>query len=846
MNLKIFGILFVVLAVACSTPTAPSAPTAIPLVTPTLPPVTTSAPIPTVAALGARERITLRDLPGIGRAPNAIIALGDKFYTLNATTENIAIIQNDRVVKFIPLNKKTIALAADPAQKRLYVASGDKTITLLANDQVALTQTIGEEPAALLFQENRLFVGIASKAQILMLDPATLAIQRTITIPNAFGVINLAGDPIRHRVYAAIYEKIVALDSNTGQMIATHTTKGSYHTLVLPPSGENIFAALYDSASNTQYLTALDPASGATRGRIKIGGDPRGALFSSDSARVYVANSFANTVSVIDPRAMNEVAQIAVDLQPYALALDETARRLYVANYGSDNVSVIDLQANQVVVAIPLGMNVTALAVNEAAQRVYVANASTDSVFVIEGTRVVKEIGVGRHPIDLACDAPNKRVLVANGADGTLALIDETTLTARVTQPIARALSTVAVDEARSRIFASGAILDAKTFAPTGQLTMRGSTLGSIIAPQFVRINPNLNRIYALGSNGVPGSNSRLVTYSIDSNTLQQRTILSYSGNHDHIAIDPKTNRVFIAGTHPMAFTNELAVFDADDNKVFALPLSARTAGMIFNPETNHLFLSQLANYARSGGPTPVPVDNTLLVLDANSFGEVARLPVNAPGKMARLGNTLYVANRNDGSLTLAQDVPAPMPPAPTPTYTPTPYPSATLASSSPRASATAPRATATPPICTIPLLALQRWTTEMATRLGCPAEMDRAGNYALQKFENGALFWREEDNRLLVLFNDKTWLQFNDTWTNALPEDSCPTVTVASGLIKPKRGFGKMWCDQPAVRAKLGAAIENEIGPYVALTQRFERGWVFIGTDRTQVFVLYADGKWE
>ena len=118
--------------------------------------------------------------------------------------------------------------------------------------------------------------------------------------------------------------------------------------------------------------------------------------------------------------------------------------------------------------------------------------------------------------------------------------------------------------------------------------------------------------------------------------------------------------------------------------------------------------------------------------------------------------------------------------------------------------------------------------------------------NFASQKTENGALFWREDEKRIVVLFNDKTWLQFNDTWTNAMSEDVCPTVTAASGLLKPKRGFGKVWCDQSAVRAKLGAAIENEIGVYAALTQKFERGQVFAGTDRARVHVLYSDGKWE
>ncbi|MEW5719874.1 MAG: hypothetical protein AB1817_14695 [Chloroflexota bacterium] len=845
MKIRILGIFFVVLVVACAAPTAPPAPTSVSLATP-IPPTSTRAPIPTTVAFGVRERIALRDLPGVGRNPYAIASLGDKFYTLNTETENLAVIQNDRVVKFIPLGKKPNAFAVDAAQKRLYVGSADKTIALVVNDQIALTQNIGEEPAALLFQENRLFVGSSAKANIYILNPATLQVQRTIAIPNAFSVINLVGDPVRHRVYVMAYEKIVVLDSTTGQILATHAAKGSYFTLAVAPSGENLFLALYDAATNAQYLTALDPTSGATRGRAPVGGDPRGALSSPDGARVYVANSFSNTISVIDPRALNEITTVAVGLRPNALALDDTARRLYVANSDSDSVSIVDTPTNQVVGTIPLGMNVTALVANENAGRVYAANASTDSVFVIEGARIVKEIAVGRHPNDLARDAQANRVLVANSADGTLAIIDETNLTARVTQPITRNLSTVAIDNARARVFAGGVILDANTLAPVGQLMMRGNTIGSQISPQFVRLNPNNNRIYALGWNGTPGSNSRNVTYSIDSNTLQQRGILAYFGNHDQIAIDPKTNRVFVAGTHPMAFTNELDAFDADDKRVYALPLVARVAGMIFNPDTNHLFLSQTTGYARYGGPTPVPADNTILVLDTNSFGHVAQLQVNAPGKMTRLGNTIYVANRDDGSITLIQDASAPTPPSPTPTFPPSPYPTAPPLTSPTTHAIVTPRAVSTAPVCAIPTLPLLRGTTEIASRLGCPTENERTTNFAMQKFENGALFWREDEKRIIVLFNDKTWLQFNDTWTSALPEDGCPTVTVAAGLLKPKRGFGKLWCDQSAVRAKLGAATENEIGGYAALAQKFERGQIFVGTDRTRVYALYSDGKWE
>jgi hypothetical protein len=106
-------------------------------------------------------------------------------------------------------------------------------------------------------------------------------------------------------------------------------------------------------------------------------------------------------------------------------------------------------------------------------------------------------------------------------------------------------------------------------------------------------------------------------------------------------------------------------------------------------------------------------------------------------------------------------------------------------------------------------------------------------------------MFWREDEKRIYVLYADKTWAVFDDTWTNALPEDSCPSVTVSAGLIKPKRGFGKVWCEQSPARTKIGAAVEPEQGAVVVPTQRFLHGQMFGGA-QGEVYVLYADNTWE
>ncbi len=819
--------------------------------TSTTTPIRAPVPPPTAAftAPAIQQHFPLSDLPGTGRDPYAIALLGDQVYVANSTSNNLAVIQNNRVTKFIPVGKSPAALAVDPAQNRLYVANaGDKSISLITSDQVARTQNIGAEARTLLFFENRLFVGLDTKDGVLVLDPATLQTVTRLPIPNIFTVIHLVGDPARHRLYADVYQKFVVIDSTTLRILATFPVEQSYYTVLVNPSDGSLLIAVYDPTSQSQFLTAFDPTTGAARGRVQIGGDPFDAASTANGARVYIAGSYTNDVTVVNPQSLSVIATIPVGMGPKGVALDEKAQRLYVANSNSDSVSAIDTETNQVVATIPVGMLPTALAANESAARVYVANASTDSVYVIEGARVVKQIPVGRHPIDLARDAQSNRLFVANEADHTLTIIDESDDSIHTTQPITRIVTTVAVDAPHARLFVNDVILDLNTLSPIGRLIIHGSTLGSNIAPDFVRVNPNDHRIYALGWNGTPGSNSREVTYSIDGSTLQQRATLAYSGNTSALAIDETTNRLYMAGTHPLAYTNTFTAFDENDRQIVSLPLPARTTGMIYNSQTHHLFLAHAASYASAFAPLPPGADNTIQILDTNSFGEVARLALDSPGKMARLGNTIYVTNLTDGSITLIQDVPVPTPPSPTPTLTPTPYPTfpPTVIPPATRATPASPRAT--PPTCTIALssLAAPVWTAGLAARLGCPVETPHSAQFAVEPFEQGTMVYRDDEKKIYVLYSDKTWAVFTDTWNASLPNDACPGIGVAAGLFKPQHGFGKIWCDQASARVKIGAATAPEHGLYSALTQRFERGQIFAGDQPNQVFVLFADNTWQ
>ncbi|MCL4487095.1 MAG: hypothetical protein M1570_03060 [Chloroflexi bacterium] len=845
------GVLALSLAAACA-PGSPSplsvtaAATGTPqATTPTHPP--SSATPPPIGAPAVVDHVSLLALPGIGRSPDSVALLGDEAYVANSSTQNIAIIRGGRVTGFIPAGKGPTALTVDSAGKRLFVSnSGDKTVSLIEDDRVSLTRSIGAEVRALMFFEGRLFAGLDSEEGILVLDPSTLETQSRLTIPNVFTVISLAGDPVHHRVYANLFDQTAVVDSTHLAVERVLPTKGSYETLLAHPESDSILLGIYDAALNAESLVSIDPLLGSERGRVQIGGDPRGAVASSDGSRVYVADSYTNDVSVVDAGTMSVVARIAVDLAPSALALDEGARRLYVANTNSDNLSVIDIDTNRVVGVIPIGMIPTALVANADRGRVYIASGSTDSVFVVEGNKLVRQVAVGRHPVDLALDPRGGRLLVANEADRTVSSIDEATFEVRSTEPFTGAVTTIAVDAKHSRAIVNDAILDLGTLSPSGHLTLQTGTFYSTTVPDLVRVGPDGNTVYADADNGVPGSNERRITYTLDGDTLDQRGTLDYSGNTSFFEIDPANDQVYLAGTHPLALTHALLVYAADDHLISSMPLPARTTGMAYNPQTHHLFLSHAQSFVGSYGPPTGPADNTVQVLDTTSFGQVSQLSVESPGPMTRSGSLVYVADSSNGSLNLIQDVQMPAPPSPTPTTTPSPYPPlppATATGPENPSEATTPSAA---PVCAVrvdPEIE-SAWLAGGPARIGCPRGAAHQVAIAQQPFERGVMLWRQDDKRIYVLFGDHAWEYYEDTWTDSMPEDGCPDVTVASGLIKPKRGFGKVWCDQSRVRSRIGAATAVESSATVP-DQEFDHGQILGGVPALE-YVLFGDGHWE
>jgi len=832
------------------TPTDDPRHTRTPTIAPTeTPRVERTAPVlltPTLTAPAALGQIELMNLIGEGRGPEALAQLNDTTYVANRDTENLALLKQDRVTSFVALGIAPSALAADAAHNRVVVGTYETpTLMLVENDQVVKQVAANARINALAIYGADLYVARDDDAIIERYDVNTLTKKDELKLSGAFAVNSLVIDAPRNRLYAGVYEEIVAMDLANFRELFRLAAPGFYARFAVNPKDGAVWGGAFDGASSRAYILGY-AADGQELARLYTDSELQVATF-DNADRLYALDRYRNQLVVVQTPAAQVVAVVALNRAPSDIALDASRNVALVSNADSDNLSVVDVAATKVVNTIPLAMNINALAANSERNRVYAASGSTNSIFVIENDKVIAQAPTGNNPVDLAVDPLTRRVYAASSADGMLTVLDETTLQVIARKFITATLTTTAVDSFHRKLFAGSYLLDPLTLEPQATFFARGIPIDSKTIPQFARVNPALSKVYALASNGIPGSNARITLYRFLYDAWTEPKLLgsSNNGNTTALALDPTTNNLYAANTHPLAFNYGLDVFDAQDQLTQSLVLHSHTADMVVNPETHHLFLAH--------PPTNLPVRhdpppqfNTIEILDTRTLGHVATLDVpNAPWRLTRLGDKIYVAGQRDGVLTILGDAAAPKPPAPTPTLTLTPFPTWTPAPNSTPMQTPSADAIVT---CSFgpPAPFAEAWLDYLNV-LGCPTDVATEGNFAVQTFKDGYMFddlRNPNAQKIYVLFPEGTFAVYDDTWREGDPERPCNDIPIPEGRIHPKRGFGKVWCEHPEIQAKLPGAVADESG-VTLLAQDFERGAMWANTPRG-VITFFADGTWK
>lgn len=143
----------------------------------------------------------------------------------------------------------------------------------------------------------------------------------------------------------------------------------------------------------------------------------------------------------------------------------------------------------------------------------------------------------------------------------------------------------------------------------------------------------------------------------------------------------------------------------------------------------------------------------------------------------------------------------------------------------------------------------------DLEQQMGCAIEPAIFDPIAINEFGEGNptdrfMLWFSHEQKIYVLLPDGTYQAFTDDWVeNVDPTYPCnPYGGEEDSPPLPRRGFGKLWCENPELQAELGPVPREERLCQYAVLQRFEQGRLLACFEDATIryFRILDDGKWD
>ncbi|MEX1018133.1 MAG: hypothetical protein WDZ49_00660 [Litorilinea sp.] len=141
----------------------------------------------------------------------------------------------------------------------------------------------------------------------------------------------------------------------------------------------------------------------------------------------------------------------------------------------------------------------------------------------------------------------------------------------------------------------------------------------------------------------------------------------------------------------------------------------------------------------------------------------------------------------------------------------------------------------------------------DIETRMGCARAPAKFDPVAINEFGpgpdyNGFMLWFGSEGNIYVLLPDGTYQVFPDEWQEGDATFTCnPLEGEADSPPLPRRGFGKIWCENPEFQEALGLVEREERLCQHAVDQPFEQGRLIACFEDASVryFRIMDDGTW-
>jgi YVTN family beta-propeller protein len=194
------------------------------------------------------------------------------------------------------------------------------------------------------------------------LGASGLACQPQPTTTQQSGALAISADGTRLYVADADNNQLLIVDPST-RTVAKTVAVGKEPTRVVVAADGRVFV----SNSQDRSVSVIDPKTGAETKRIAVGTEPTGMAFTADGKTLLVANRTNATVSVVDVPSLAVRSTIPTEADPSGVAVLPDGR-VYVTHVRSGNVSILDKQTFTVSGSFPMTVPLSTAIVSQPRQ----------------------------------------------------------------------------------------------------------------------------------------------------------------------------------------------------------------------------------------------------------------------------------------------------------------------------------------------------------------------------------------------------------------------------------------------------------------------------------------------
>jgi hypothetical protein len=142
----------------------------------------------------------------------------------------------------------------------------------------------------------------------------------------------------------------------------------------------------------------------------------------------------------------------------------------------------------------------------------------------------------------------------------------------------------------------------------------------------------------------------------------------------------------------------------------------------------------------------------------------------------------------------------------------------------------------------------------DLEERMGCAVATAKFDPIAINEFGEGPdynrfMLWFSSEGNIYVLLPDGEFQIYPDEWQEGDPTFMCnPLEEEPDSPPLPRRGFGKLWCEEPDLQEIMGFVEREERLCQHSVDQPFEQGRLIACFEDASVryFRILSDGTWD